>query len=232
MHAEETQEVQEVGNRKRNTRKRKRNPKVWMSEFHRLRLLFELRYLAHSANRHGSMRPLKVTLALNLNLNLNPKRNPNPNPKRNPNPNPNPNLTLPNDYASIYIYSCATLRASARRVRAFFARSEMEVPLHYPTTHYHPLILLYYTRLSKTRILVGKTNTNGHRVYTGVLPHRNPLLCPIFAFASFLLFRFLFHGEKFPKFNDKKNFFNRFVLSQTTNCNQVTNCPCASPFQY
>ena len=37
----------------------------------------------------------------------------------------------------------------------------------------------------------GKTNANGNIVYSGAAPHRNPLLCSVFARACLLLTRFL-----------------------------------------
>jgi hypothetical protein len=37
----------------------------------------------------------------------------------------------------------------------------------------------------------GKTNVNGHTVFTGVLPHRNPLLCTMFSKAMMLFWRFV-----------------------------------------
>lgn len=115
---------------------------------------------------------------------------------------------------SFHICSSEHWSRWASLVLGCYAHSEMEVYSPYipdaSTIHtwpYHPLW--------------GKTNKNGHRVFTGVIPHINPLLCPIFALALFLLFRFLVHGEKFPEFNDVKSFFHRVLLCKTSNAAEV-----------
>ena len=40
----------------------------------------------------------------------------------------------------------------------------------------------------------GKTNVNGNLVYTTAIPHRNPVLCVIFARGLMLLYRWLCMG--------------------------------------
>lgn len=187
-----------------NSRKKR---KVHLSEFYRFRLLFEIRYTHTSAERHDSVRMLRVrnlmckcnltvssTLnlaALSLAITLTFLRNP-----------------------SFHICSSEHWSRLASSVLGCCAHSEMEVYSPYIpdastiyTWPYHPVW--------------GKTNKNGHRVFTGVIPHINPLLCPIFALALFLLFRFLVNGEKFPEFNDVKSFFHRVLLCKTSNAAEV-----------
>ena len=58
----------------------------------------------------------------------------------------------------------------------------------------------------------GKTNSNGRITYSGVLQHKNPLLCSIFARGVFFLFRWKVDGAKFPDVLDADDLFKRCTL--------------------
>lgn len=60
----------------------------------------------------------------------------------------------------------------------------------------------------------GKTNNNGRISYTAVLPHRNPLLCTIFAKGALFLWRFLVMRVPFPNLIEPKDIFKRPTLRQ------------------
>jgi hypothetical protein len=54
-------------------------------------------------------------------------------------------------------------------------------------------------------------NKNNHLKITGMMAHKNPLICPLFAMALFLLFRFK-EGERFPDFLNKEDYFRRWLF--------------------
>ena len=58
----------------------------------------------------------------------------------------------------------------------------------------------------------GKTNVNGNLVYTTAIPHRNPVLCVIFARGLMLLYRWLCMGEPFPDLLEYKEYFKVHAL--------------------
>eukprot|EP00658_Telonema_sp_P-2_P077619 TRINITY_DN7062_c0_g1_i5.p1 TRINITY_DN7062_c0_g1~~TRINITY_DN7062_c0_g1_i5.p1 ORF type:complete len:560 (-),score=76.31 TRINITY_DN7062_c0_g1_i5:164-1843(-) len=61
----------------------------------------------------------------------------------------------------------------------------------------------------------GKTNKNGHLVFNGVLPHRNPLLDTMFAMGHMLLLRFKLLAEKFPNMLQVDDFYHRRLIRLT-----------------
>lgn len=60
----------------------------------------------------------------------------------------------------------------------------------------------------------GKTNNNGRISYSAVLPHRNPLLCSMFAKGAALVWRFRVMGVPFPDLLQPDDIFKRFVVRQ------------------
>jgi hypothetical protein len=60
----------------------------------------------------------------------------------------------------------------------------------------------------------GKTNNNGRISYSALLPHRNPLLCTIFAKGALFLWRFLIMKVKFPNLLEPEDIFKRPTLRQ------------------
>lgn len=50
----------------------------------------------------------------------------------------------------------------------------------------------------------GKTNQNGRISYSALLPHRNPVLCTIFAKGALFLHRFLIMKVTFPDLLEPK----------------------------
>lgn len=58
----------------------------------------------------------------------------------------------------------------------------------------------------------GKTNVAGHLVYSGVMSHKNPILCTIFCKAAMLLWRLLFMGETFPDMLKPESYYTKYVL--------------------
>jgi len=60
----------------------------------------------------------------------------------------------------------------------------------------------------------GKTNQNGRISYSALLPHRNPVLCTIFAKGALFLHRFLIMKVTFPDLLEPKDIFKRPTLRQ------------------
>ena len=58
----------------------------------------------------------------------------------------------------------------------------------------------------------GKTNKNGNRVYTAMLPHRNPLLCGVAARGCLYLHRFLVEGEDVPHWKTLDSMYKKRTL--------------------
>ena len=59
----------------------------------------------------------------------------------------------------------------------------------------------------------GKTNKNNNRHYFGVMPARNPVMCPVFAKAALFLYRFG-RGEDLPDWRIANSFFSKYTLRQ------------------
>ena len=51
----------------------------------------------------------------------------------------------------------------------------------------------------------GKTLEAGDTDYTGILRHKDPVLCPIASLAFYLSWKFDIEHEPIPDFNDKKH---------------------------
>ena len=60
----------------------------------------------------------------------------------------------------------------------------------------------------------GKTNRNHNQHYTALLPHRNPLLCCIFARGGLHLYWYLDLGESIPSWKEPGEFFTRPIVAQ------------------
>ena len=61
----------------------------------------------------------------------------------------------------------------------------------------------------------GKTLEAGETDYTGILRHKDPVLCPIASLAFYLLWRFDIEHEAIPDFNDKSTWYRtRLILGK------------------
>lgn len=54
----------------------------------------------------------------------------------------------------------------------------------------------------------GKTNQEGHKLYSGVIRHKNVNTCAFGATGFYLFHRFHVQGEQFPDFSSNRNWFN------------------------
>jgi hypothetical protein len=57
-------------------------------------------------------------------------------------------------------------------------------------------------------ITEGKTLKIGHTDYTGLLRHKDPVLCPIASLALYLFWRFHIGGEQPPNFNNRESWYH------------------------
>ena len=58
----------------------------------------------------------------------------------------------------------------------------------------------------------GKQNRSGRISISAVIPHWNNLLCPIVAIAMMLIYRFVIHGEEFPRVTEYETLFGSFIF--------------------
>lgn len=76
----------------------------------------------------------------------------------------------------------------------------------------------------------GKTNNNGRIKYSAVLPHRNPLLCCMFAKGAALLWRFRVMSVPFPDLLKPEDIFKRCVFDMPFPTCRFPHTPALSRF--
>jgi Centromere DNA-binding protein complex CBF3 subunit, domain 2/Transcriptional activator of glycolytic enzymes len=63
------------------------------------------------------------------------------------------------------------------------------------------------------KITDGKTLESGHKDYTGILRHKDPVACPLTSLAFYLFWRFDIDGESLPDFNSRQSWYRRRLIA-------------------